>query len=70
MFKNNQSIKGLLTIFISSLLLMGCIGADNKADNPLIIPPNFNEMPDLNQKENISPTIKDKDIENLKDLLF
>ena len=69
MFKKVNLLKVLLTISISFLLLSGC-SRIKKTDDPLIIPPNFNEMPDLNNKETIPSKQKDKDIDGLQDLLL
>jgi len=62
-------LQNLSVILIFSLLLCGCSNA-NKTDDPLIIPPGFNEMPDLNNKEVTPSKTKDKDIDDLKDLLL
>lgn len=58
----------LLLITLTSLLLAGC--ANNKADDPLIIPPNFNEMPDLNNKETKAEKPADQDVQELRELLL
>jgi len=42
----------------------------SKQDNPLIIPPNFNEMPDLNNIEKPNPQQQNEDVEKLKALLI
>lgn len=44
--------------------------AVKKADNLLILPPEFEVMPDLNKKDQDSNKSKSKDIEQLKDLLL
>jgi len=53
----------ILAIFISA-----CSG--NKKDDPLIVPPNFLEMPDAANPEKPSEKQKDAEIEKLKDLLL
>jgi hypothetical protein len=57
-----------LLLAITSLLFLGC--SKNKAEDPLILPPHFNEVPDPNIPENIATKPADKDIEELKDLLL
>ncbi|MES2677106.1 MAG: hypothetical protein V4612_02155 [Pseudomonadota bacterium] len=62
-------MKNKLAIIAATLLLLsGC--AKNKIDDPLIIPPNFNEMPDLENPQQISPKSSEKDVEELKNLLL
>ena len=39
-------------------------------DDPLIVPPNFAEVPDPNNPEQINEKQKDADIAKLKDLLL
>lgn len=58
----------LLLLSITSLLLFGC--AKNRAEDPLILPPDFNEMPNLNKKEDLSTQFPDQDLKELKDLLL
>ena len=67
MFKKFRFIKILLAI--STLLLSGC-NVVNKTDNPLITPPRFNEIPDLNHNEPAKLKTKDQNIRDLKDLLL
>ena len=69
MFIKLNFLKNLLIISAFSLLLFGCANL-NKADDPLIIPPNFNEMPNLNEKEITPPKTQDKDIQDLQNLLL
>ena len=66
---NKPSKLLLVIICISSLLLFNC-SKNRITDNPLIIPPNFNEMPDLNKIEDINPKIINPEIQELKDLLL
>jgi hypothetical protein len=67
MFKKLKFIKILLAL--STLLLFGC-SVVNKTDNPLVIPPRFNEIPNLNHREPREPKTKDQNIEDLKNLLL
>lgn len=53
----------ILTIFITAC-------STSKKDDPLIVPPNFSEMPDLKNPEKPSEKQKDIEIEKLKDLLL
>ena len=55
-----------IILFLSAFLLFSCA---NTKDDPLIIPPNFNEMPDPANPEKPEQQ-KDADIEKLKDLLL
>ena len=57
----------ILILISLAFILPACSGNDK--DDPLIIPPNFNEMPDLNKKDNDKKT-PDKDIDKLRDLLL
>ncbi len=61
-------MRNKLALFITIFLLASC--SQNKAEDPLILPPNFNEMPDPNNKENIANKPANKDIEELKNLLL
>ena len=58
----------LLLLSLTSFLFFGC--AKNRVEDPLIIPPNFNEMPDKSKKEDNSSKIPDQDLKDLKDLLL
>lgn len=42
----------------------------NKKDDPLIVPPNFAEMPDLKNPEQPTAAQKDESVERLKELLL
>ncbi len=55
----------LLIIFFA---LFSCKSAPEK--NPLVIPPNFNELPDLNNLEKPSKKQEREDVEKLKELLL
>jgi len=56
-----------IILFLSLFILFSCV---NKKDDPLIIPPNFAEMPDPKNPEKPSEQQSDADIERLKDLLL
>jgi hypothetical protein len=61
--------KNKLIIFITTILLMtGC--SKNKIDDPLIVPPNFSQIPDLQNPEPKNSEASTKDMEELKDLLL
>ncbi|MBU6339676.1 MAG: hypothetical protein KGQ36_06900 [Rickettsiales bacterium] len=49
------------------LLLFSCA---SKPDDPLIIPPNFSEMPDPNNPEKVDNNQKGESVERLKELLL
>ncbi len=62
-------MKNKFIILAATILLMsGC--SKNKIDDPLIIPPNFAQMPDLANPEKTSPTSSEQDVQELKDLLL
>jgi len=56
---------------LSLILLFTLFSCSSKKDDPLIIPPNFAEMPDLNNPEKapIEPT-NQEDVTHLKELLL
>ncbi len=56
-----------IIILFLTLFLASCA---NKKDDPLIVPPNFSELPDEKNPEKPSETQKDADIERLKELLL
>jgi uncharacterized lipoprotein YajG len=66
----NRFLK-IIVIFYASAFLFSC---SKTKESPLILPPNFAEMPDLNNLEkNSSENIKEKqqqDVEKLKELLL
>jgi hypothetical protein len=67
--KKRKKMKNKLIIFgVLTLLIFGC--SKNKNDDPLIIPPNFNEVPDLNNPEKSPSKSSDQDLQELKDLLL
>jgi len=57
-------------IFALALILLLCSCLAKKVDDPLIVPPNFAEMPDVNNPE--KPTVEEKDesVARLKELLL
>lgn len=57
----------ILILLGLTFILSAC--SSNDKDDPLIIPPNFNEMPDLNKKD-VDKKTPDKDIDKLRDLLL
>ncbi len=58
----------LIIIATTALLITSC--AKNKMDDPLIVPPNFSEMPDLQNPEKTTPQSSENDIQELKELLL
>lgn len=57
--------------FLTILLFVSlCSCASKKADDPLIVPPNFSEMPDVNNPEKPSEEQKGENVERLKELLL
>ncbi|MCE3255196.1 MAG: hypothetical protein K0R25_690 [Rickettsiaceae bacterium] len=58
----------LLILTILTLLFSGC--SRNRAEDPLLLPPDFNEMPDLNNPEKPAPKSPDQDAQELRDLLL
>lgn len=57
-------------IVILSLILLSFSCSSNKKDDPLVIPPAFNEVPDPNKPETPNPKSVDKNVQRLKDLLL
>jgi predicted small lipoprotein YifL len=67
MKKNNLLI--LLSSIISLTILSAC--ADKGPEDPLILPPNFAEMPDVNKTgKDTAPKAVDPDNEKLRELLL
>lgn len=56
---------------LSIILLLTIFSCSSKKDDPLVIPPNFAEMPDLNNPEKppLEPT-NQEDVSRLKELLL
>ena len=59
-------MKKLITL-IAFFILFSC---SNKQDDPLIIPPNFAEMPDLNNPEKPVEKSNEENVARLKELLL
>lgn len=55
-------------LLIPLILLLSC--ADKRKEDPLILPPNFSEMPDLKHPEKPSKKVKQENVEKLKELLL
>lgn len=53
-----------------AFLLIAFACSSKKDEDPLILPPNFAEMPDLENPEKPSVEKKDEDVARLKDLLL
>ncbi len=53
---------------ILAFLVASCAG--HLKDDPLIVPPNFADVPDVNNPEKPADNQKDANIEKLKDLLL
>jgi hypothetical protein len=53
---------------IAILLVSSCI--NNAPDDPLIVPPNFAEAPDVNHPEQPSNEQKEESVAKLKELLL
>jgi hypothetical protein len=56
---------------LSIILFFTLFSCSSKKDDPLVIPPNFSEMPDLNNPEKppLEPT-NQEDVSRLKELLL
>ncbi|MDA0902021.1 MAG: hypothetical protein O3B09_01240 [Proteobacteria bacterium] len=67
-------MRNKLLIKILVLALLVSISSCRKvpAEDPLLLPPDFNEMPEINQdgKVKTAPKEVDEDIEDLRDLLL
>ncbi len=61
-------MKKFLSVIILILLTASCSSKNN--DDPLIIPPNFAEMPDQNKPEQPTPEQKEESVTRLKELLL
>lgn len=57
-------------IFAITLIFLLCSCLSKKADDPLVVPPNFADMPDLNNPEKPSTEQKDENVARLKELLL
>jgi len=56
-------------ILILSLVLLAAACNKTKTD-PMILPPNFAEMPDPNNPEKLTPEQSEESVERLKELLL
>lgn len=61
-------MKKFLSALILILFAVSCSSKNN--DDPLIIPPNFAEMPDQNKPEQPTPEQKEENVTRLKELLL
>lgn len=57
-------------IIFLSLILASFSCSSNKKDDPLIVPPAFNEVPDPNSPEKPNPQTQDQNVQRLKELLL
>ncbi|MDX2083485.1 MAG: hypothetical protein SFV53_05830 [Rickettsiales bacterium] len=57
-----------IIILTLTLLLSSCFSS--KPEDPLILPPNFDEMPDLNNPEKPTPQQQNENVNQLKELLL
>ena len=57
-------------IYYLLLILFLSYCSSKAKDDPLIVPPNFAEMPDLKNIEEITPEQRDENIIRLKELLL
>ncbi|NBV05843.1 MAG: hypothetical protein EBS06_01225 [Proteobacteria bacterium] len=60
-------MKKIITLSLA-LLLYSCF--KSKVDDPLIVPPNFTEMPDLNNPEKPAKEQQEESVARLKELLL
>ena len=59
----------------NSIIIISCIFfifscAKHKETDPLLLPPDFELLPDLNQEDEKPSKVNDQDINNLKNLLL
>jgi hypothetical protein len=60
--------KNIFCLLLAIIFISSC--SKHKAEDPLIIPPNFNEMPDLNNPQPDKKQTSNPDIEELRELLL
>jgi hypothetical protein len=60
-------MKKFLYLFLAFLAFSCSLKLDK---NPLVIPPNFNEVPDVTKPEQPAPQQKEENVERLKELLL
>lgn len=63
-------MKNLLVKISFLLYLMLVISCSTEKEDPLIIPPNFNDIPDINNPEKIDKLNPGEDVKKIKDLLL
>ena len=61
-------MRNKLVLLIILAIFSSC--SKDKPEDPLILPPEFEIMPELNKDPNQKPKVSDQDIEELKDLLL
>lgn len=59
-----------MKFFCYLLLILLAFSCSSKQDDPLIIPPNFTELPDINNPQKVTPQQSKADVERLKELLL
>jgi hypothetical protein len=64
----NKFVNLAIFALLISGLISGCSG--HKIDDPLIIPPHFNDSPDLNNIDKPNSKSSDQDLKDLKNLLL
>lgn len=62
-----RNILYLTGVVVCLLLLSTC---KSKPDDPLVIPPNFTEVPDPNNLEQVAPQDHEESVAKLKELLL
>jgi len=63
-------MKNLLVKISFLMYLILVISCSTERENPLIIPPNFNDIPDVNNPEKIDKESPVEDVKKIKDLLL
>jgi len=63
-------MKNLLVKISFLLYIMLVISCSTEREDPLIIPPNFNDIPDINNPEKIDKLNPSEDVKKIKDLLL
>jgi hypothetical protein len=56
--------------FFYIILISLAFACSHEDKNPLVIPPNFNDMPDVTKPEQPSSQQKEENVERLKELLL
>ncbi len=60
----------MIKIFLTLIAILCVFSCAKKQDDPLILPPNFAEMPDLNNPEKPTAEQSEENVERLKELLL